>query len=58
MLKTFLDGDLQKTDSTETEEEASTETVVEKKEKEELNPVDFMKEAVYHESFQGLKVYD
>lgn len=62
MLKTFLDGEVED----ETEEDPGMEIVgedgeekeKEPKEKEELSPCDFMKKAVYHESFSGLVVVD
>ncbi|KAI8875178.1 hypothetical protein K501DRAFT_327570 [Backusella circina FSU 941] len=68
MVKTFLDGDLSKTASMDTDtenddaktsvEKGYAKTSVEKGEKKKLTPIDFMNQAVYHESFQGLKVFD
>jgi hypothetical protein len=52
MIKTFLDGDV----SEDNDEEEGDDKKVKERQKE--NPMDFIKRAVYHESFNGLVLVD
>lgn len=54
MIKTFLDGNIDDDDDNEEEDSVDAK---EKKSKKE-NPMDFVKKAVYHESFNSLVVID
>jgi hypothetical protein len=55
MVKTFLDGDME--EEAEAEVNAQSETSTGKPAKAKMTPCEFMKKAVYHESFQGLQVF-
>ncbi|KAI8888681.1 hypothetical protein K501DRAFT_282743 [Backusella circina FSU 941] len=53
MVKTFLDGDMEEEAEASDQSEKSTN----KPKKAKMTPYEFMKKAVYHESFQGLQVF-